>query len=76
MLSTLLSLAIVAQCQTYSVACDCGPSTPFEGLQIYVVEKCDKEETWHGQYGQQQYSTYEECSAGIADNKVCQDLSL
>jgi hypothetical protein len=52
----------------------CGPSTPFEGPQIYVVEKCDNEEIWHGQYGQQQYTTFEECTDAIVDNKVCQQL--
>lgn len=74
MIETLLGLAVVAQCSTYSVACQCGPSIPFEGFQMYVVEKCDGQETWHTDYGLQQYDSKESCTEAIKSEPVCQNL--
>lgn len=74
MILSLLGLSIALQCSVYSVACQCGPSTPFEGFQMYVVEKCDGQETWHTDYGLQQFDSMETCTAAIADEPVCQNL--
>lgn len=74
MLTTLLTLAMIAPCQTYEVKCQCGPSIPFEGFQMYVVEKCDGKEIWHSDYGQQQFTSKDECTEAIAAEPVCQNL--
>jgi hypothetical protein len=74
MTTLLLSMAFAVQCETYSVKCKCGPSTPFEGFQIYVVEKCNKEEAWYADYGQQQYSAEHECKEAIPTDQVCRNL--
>lgn len=70
----LFSLALAAQCQQYSVRCDCAPAVPFEGFQISVVETCDGKEAWWTQYGQRQFTTVEDCQAAIPSDPVCQKL--
>lgn len=74
MSSLLLSLAVAAQCHTYTATCECGLATPFEGYQISVVVKCDNEESWYSDYGQRQFTSEEECRKAIPEDRTCLEL--
>lgn len=74
MFTSLLTIALSAQCQVYSLQCVCGPAVPFEGFQMFLEEKCDQDVKWFGQYGERHYTKLSECTEAIAYNKDCRAL--
>ncbi len=63
-----------ANCQTYSIRCDCFPAVPLEGFKLHVVEKCDDKEEWSTEYYAPSFETDLECRSAIKTDPVCNNL--
>lgn len=71
LLNLFFSLSVFASpCKQYSVRCECVPAVPFEGFEIYFVEKCDQKEDYYKAWSNQ-YDTHAVCVEAINTNKYC-----
>lgn len=69
-----LEISSPADCQQYSVRCECFPAAPFEGYKLYVVEKCDGEEKWHTDFNLPMFDSDAQCRESFATDPVCLSL--